>query len=188
MNMIESNFGLLSDPRTVIGTAVFLLALIILFFGRRAYRRFRYSRTPYLEIMDTGIIKPAYSSNAGYFNFRIINTHGGCAEIQEVELVLADSGASTKARQLHAGKVVDKYDFVAKLRSDQKQFKLSINGRRTPNVILSRAEAKIYRIKLVSDEYHWYRFLVRVKWRNIRDKKETRVTQSRDQYIEFTVI
>lgn len=185
--MIESVFGLLRDPRVAAGAVLLLLVLMILTVGRRTYRRYWRSRTPYLEIMETGVTKPAYSSNAGYFNFRIVNTHGGRAEIQEIELVLADSGASNKARELQPGKVVDKYDFVARLRSDRRRFKLAERGGRAQKTVLARAEAKKYRIKLESDEYHWYRFLVRVTWRNIRDR-EIHVAQSRDQYIEFTVV
>lgn len=186
--MIESVFGLLRDPHTAAGAAaVLLLALMAVLAGLRAYRRYRKSRVPYLEIMETGVTKPAYSSNAGYFSFRIVNTHGGRAEIQEIELALADSGASNRPRELQAGKVVDKYDFVARLRSDRRQFKLARKGEPTQKTVLARAEAKKYRIKLESDEYHWYRFWVRVKWRDVRDR-EIRVAQSRDQYIEFTVV
>lgn len=185
--MIESVFGLLRDPRVAAGAVLLLLVLIILVVGRRAYWRYRKSRTPYLEILDTGVTKPAYSSNAGYFSFRIVNTRGGRAEIQEIELGLADSGASSKARELQPGKVVDKYDFVATLRSDRRRFKVAEKGERAQKTVLARAEAKKYRIKLESDEYHWYRFWVRVKWRSVRDSK-VRVAQSREQYIEFTVV
>lgn len=185
--MIESVLGLLGDPRIVAGATLLLLVLVILVVGRQAYRRFRKSRVPDLEITETGVIKPGYSTNAGYFLFRIVNTQGGRAEIQEMELVLADSGASNKSRKLQSGKVSDKYDYVVRLRSDRRQFKLAKTGERSQKKVLARAEANTYRIKLESDEYHWYRFWVRVKWRNIRDK-EVRVAQSRDQYIEFTVV
>ena len=185
--MIESIFDLLRDLRIAAGATILLMVLMVLLVGWRAYRRYRKSRTPYLEIMDTGITKPAYSSNAGYFSFRIVNTRGGRAEILEIELTLADSGASKKARELQAGKVVDKYDLVAKLRSDRRRFKLARKGESAQKTVLARAEAKKYRIKLESDEYHWYRFWVKIKWRDARDTK-IRVAQSRDQYIEFTVV
>lgn len=185
--MIESVLGLLGDPRIVAGAALLLLVLMILAVGRRLYRRYRKSRMAYLEITEIGVIKPGYSTDAGYFLFRIANTQGGRAEIQEIELVLADSGASNKSRKLQPGKVSDKYDYVVRLRSDRRQFKFEKTGERSQKKVLARAEANNYRIRLESDEYHWYRFWIRVKWRDIRNR-EVRIAQSRDQYIEFTVV
>lgn len=185
--MIESVLGLLRDPRIVAGAALLLLILVILAVGRHMYRRFRKSRMPDLQITEAGVIKPGYSTGAGYFLFQIVNTQGGRAEIQEIELVLADSGASNKARKLQSGKVSDKYDFVVRLRSDRRQFKLAPPGERNQKKVLARAEANKYRIRLESDEYYWYRFWVRVKWRDIRNT-EMRVAQCLDHYIEFTVV
>lgn len=169
----------------VLGAGFLLLAAFCI---RQVYRRFRQRYLPHLEINDIKVAKPAYSSNAGYISFRVVNTRGGRAEVVGVELVMAASGPSSRNRELQPGKKNDQFDFFTRLRSDRARFKLQRGNTPTKKKILTRGEGISIRIKLESDEYYWYRFGIEMKWRNARGGKEIRTVRSRDQYIEFAAV
>ena len=184
MNGIENSY-------IIVAAVVFCILILILYvvhLVRRDVKSHRIKKTPFLEVTDTKVNKPAYSSNAGYLSFRVINTFGGTAIIDNMKLVLEQSGQSHKSRELQPGKRDDRHDFIVMLRSDKNNFSLDNNPEFYKKSKTSRGEGLNCRIKLQSDEHNWYRFVIEINWHDQNNKKYHKTTRSKFQYIEFATV
>ena len=172
----------------VLVLCVSALIFYVVYLARRDIKSHRKKNTPFLEITDTKVSKPAYSSNAGYLSFRIINTFGGIAEIDTMTLYLEQNGQCNKSRELQPGKRDDRHEFFVKLRSDKSSYPLNQNSEFYQHAKIARGEGLQCRIKLQSDEYHWYRFGIEICWHDQNNTKYSKSTRSKFQYIEFAAV